>query len=233
MTDSISLSQIRSKARFRADMVSSLFVTDAELNSYIQDSYKELYDLLCDAVEDYNITAVTKTVSNNAGTITVEADFYKLRGIDDLTDTANPRTVLRYVFGERNDYLFTERVLIGSEYSDIRYRLAGQTLYLTPPEKANGTYKIWYTPTPTVPAIDSDTIDAVNGWDEYLVIDAAIKCKIKEEADTRALEKAKAFQYERVLRMSKNRDANLPEKVTRVRNRKRNGLYSYLGDPSF
>lgn len=232
MTDTITLVNLRTKARERADMVSSLFVTDSELNGYIQESYKELYDLLVDAVEDYNLTSLSDstTTITTGNTFNLPTDHYKLRGVDDLTDAQNPRTVRKFNFGERNDYLFSERLSLGAEFSDVLYRVAGSKIYILPPDKAARVYRIWYVPLPTVPTSDSDTIDAINGWAEYVIIDAAIKCRIKEESDVRELRNSKKDVYERITRMKNNRDQNIPDKVTRIRNRRRTGFYSYLGD---
>lgn len=229
MTDTISLSTLRTNVRQRADMVSSLFVTDAELNGYIQASYKELYDILVDAVEDYNLSTSTLTISSGS-TFPLPTDFYKLRGIDDLQDTSNPRTVRKFMLSERNDYLLIDRVALATEFSDVVYRLTGSTVQILPVDSAKRTYKIWYVPLPTVPAADGDTIDAINGFDEYVTVDAAIKCKLKEESNVTDLTRAKAALYERITRMKSNRDENLPDKVSRVRNKRLNGRQSYLMD---
>lgn len=231
MTDTISLLNLRTKVRQRADMVSSLFVTDAELTGYVQDSYKELYDLLVDSVEDYNLSSSTISITSG-NSMPLPTDHYKLRGVDDLTDISNPRTIRKFMFGERNDYLFSERLALGAEFSDLMYRIEGSTIVILPPDRATRSYKVWYVPLPIVPALDADTIDAINGFDEYVVIDAAIKCKIKEESSVTDLNTAKKNIYERILRMRNNRDQNIPEKVTRIRNRRRTGFYSYLGDTS-
>lgn len=231
MSDLVSLSTLRSKSRFRADLVNSNFVTDAELNGYIQDSYKELYDLLVEAVEDYGLTSSNVTISSG-NTMPIPATLYKLRGVDDITDTGNPRTVRKFMFGERNDYLFSERMSLGAEFADVMYRMLGSVIEILPPDRAARPYTLWFVPTPTVPTADSDTIDVINGFDEYIVIDAAIKCKIKSEENHADLDKAKANMLDRVYRMRKNRDQNIPEKVTRIRNRRRTGFYSYIGDTS-
>lgn len=230
MTDTITLATMRTNVRQRADMVSSLFVTDAEVNGYIQESYKELYDLITEAYEDYNLSNSSFTISSG-NTASLPATLYKIRGLDDMSDASNPRTVRRYMFHERNDYGLADRLSLSSDYSDVLYTTSGSTLYIVPSDRAARAYRIWFVPLPTVPAIDSDTIDAINGWAEYITIDAAIKCKIKEESDTAALERAKKNAYERITRMRSNRDQNLPAKVSRVRNRRYADAYRYPGDP--
>jgi hypothetical protein len=228
MADLVTLLTLRTKARERADMIGSQFVTDSELNGYIANSYKHLYDLLVDAVEDYNLLSASFTISTG-NTFNLPATFYKLRGLDDLTDSSNPRTVRKFMFAERNDYLAVDRMSWAPEFSDVMYRIEGNTVAILPPERAKKTFSLWYVPTPTIPVADGDTVDVINGFDEFIIVDAAIKCLIKEESDTRALERIKSEQLSRIETMKKNRDQNLPEKVSRVRTRRRSGMDPYSG----
>lgn len=236
MSNTITLATIRGNVRFRADMVSSLFCTDVEINGYIQSSYRELYDLLVEAVEDYNLLnlADSTVLITSGNTFNLPTNFYKLRGVDDLSDSSNPRTVRKFMFGERNDYISYGGIPVGTEYSDVLYRIVGSTIEILPSDRAQRQFGIWYVPTPTVPVSDSDSIDVINGFDEYITVDAAIKCLIKEESDVTILTKQKAALTDRIYRMRANRDQNLPEKVTRVRNRRGNRLFgSYIGQRDF
>ena len=54
------------------------------------------------------------------------------------------------------------------------------------------------------------------GWDEYLIVDSAIKMLLKEEADVTALLLQKNQLTERVITESQNRDAGEPQVVTDV-----------------
>lgn len=58
--------------------------------------------------------------------------------------------------------------------------------------------------------------DFYSGWDEYIIIDSAIKIMIKEEADATALLLQKNQLRERIITESQNRDAGEPEVVTDV-----------------
>lgn len=232
MSDLVTLLTLRTKARERADMEGSQFVTDTTLNGYITDSYKELYDLLVDAVEDYNLTASTQTISSG-NSFAVPSNFYKFRGLDDMTDSSNPRTVKKFMFAERNHYACINRAYWRDEFSDVVYRLEGNNVVILPPDTAGRTYQLWYVSTPVLPTIDADTVDVINGFDEYIIVDAAIKCLIKEESDIRPLSKQKSDMLDRIERMKSNRDQGSPEKVTRVRSRRDGRYFSYLGGDNY
>ena len=96
---SITLSSLRTSVRQRADMEFSQFVTDTELDSYINNSYKELYDLVTSRFEDYYSSQLLFTVSSGS-TQSLPTDFYKLRGIDKMlggTDNFEPLTKWNFV----------------------------------------------------------------------------------------------------------------------------------------
>jgi len=54
---------------------------------------------------------------------------------------------------------------------------------------------------------ESQTIDGVSGWEEYVVIDAALKAMGKEESDVSLLAAQKQVMKQRLIDMAANRDA--------------------------
>lgn len=62
---------------------------------------------------------------------------------------------------------------------------------------------------------DSTTLDGISGWEEYVVIDAAMKACIKEESSTaQELMAEKMAMKERIQSTAADRDAGLPSRVT-------------------
>lgn len=203
------LAQFRTRTRQRADMENSTFVSDSELNGYINQSITELYDLLVASNSEYFLSSTTSTVASGDSTITLPSDFYKLRGVD-------------FYLGGRwcdlEQFNFNERNLDSTTYSfagtQVKYRLQGSTLKFIPEDNASGQYRIWYTPIPTALSSDSDSFDGINGWEEYVVVDAAIKCLIKEESSTNELMQIKAQLAKRISDMSAKRDSAKPKTIT-------------------
>ena len=64
LTGEMTLGQVRLASQQRADRVDSPFVTTAEWNSYINQSYFELYDLLVTVYEDYFIAPPVHFTTN-------------------------------------------------------------------------------------------------------------------------------------------------------------------------
>ena len=242
MTDFVSLSDLRTLVRQRADQENSQFVTDQELRQYINRSYCELYDLLITNAnsEDYFLNSSTVTLVSGTQTYDLPADFYKLRGVD-LNMGSDTFPLRRYNFPQRD---------VGSRYSvpyRYRYHIQGSSLRLTPSPSTNDTLTVWYIPSPkkflekTATAITRGTsrseehtseldssgladpttfgniesrFDFYSGWDEYIICGAAIDCMVKEESDPSALMKMKEETKIRILSVSDNRDLGEPATVT-------------------
>jgi hypothetical protein len=100
--------------------------------------------------------------------------------------------------------------------SNINYRLIGNNVEIVPDDHAPGTYRFWYIPSYTTLALDADTVDGVNGWEEYIIVDACIKCLEKEESDTSVFERQKAKLEQRIEEMASNRDLDQPERITDI-----------------
>ena len=217
MANTFTLAQLKTRARERSDMENSTFISDSELLSYINASHAELYDILVSKFEDYYTIKTTTTVATGASTITLPSDFYKLRGVDFQLDTNTWVAVGKFNFIERN-VLNRSIVRRGAGFRETQYRVIGGEIQIEPEDSAHGEYRIWYTPLPTLLSADTDTVDGINGWEEYIVIDAAIKMLAKEESSTTHLEREKAAMLERIETMAANRDSGQPEKISDTTN---------------
>lgn len=204
---SVTLSDMRTRVRRRADKVNSPHIKDAELTTWIGDSYAELYDLLVGAFEDYNLADPYSFTISSGDTADLPSDFYKLRGVD-LDNGGSWVGLEPFQFRDRNS--------TGGLPTDVGYRLRGSKIWITPSDQAAGSYRLWYIPVATIPTADSDTMDGVNGWELYIELDAAIKCLQKEESETGTLFALKQEQKERIIQMSRNRDAGSPSAVVDV-----------------
>lgn len=304
----VTLESMRLQSQERADQLNSTFLSTSEWNRNIMGSYKELYDLLIAAYgTDYYVnTPVTFQTNNTSqlyplpdgtttfyngitGAVTTPPAFYKLLGIDLILGPGNPQnnagsavTIRPFNFAERNRYAVPN---FQSFYgvTNLRYRLNGNNLWLTPIPASGQSIQIWYIPRPSdiqpevicgvtsgntlvtctdtsnlsngmyiqapgslsmfaagttigtiiantsfvvsvAPAAsgattlarcwsESTTIDGVSGWEEYIIIDAAMKAMGKEESDVSLLAQQKLAMIKRLQDMANNRDAGNPATV--------------------
>lgn len=216
MASTMTRAQLRDAAKQRADMVNASFVSDAEWNSYIQQSAYELYDLLvqCYGNDYYVATPATITTDGTNDTYSLAADFYKLLGVDlQLTSGQNAYVTLKpFDFVERNRYTLPNTLgLLG--VLSLQYRMRGDKLWFIPLPASGQTVRYFYIPRLTEFASDSSTLDGISGWTEYVIVDAAIKAKDKEESDVQVLMAQKQGLVQRIQSAAQNRDAGSPAKV--------------------
>lgn len=208
---SVTLSTLRTRARARADMegaTSTSFVSDSQLNQFINDSVKELHDLLIQKFgSDYYLTSGTLTFSS--GVAAVPSGFYKLAGID-YNIAGRTVSLDRFNFAERNAY---KNSALFTNWDKPVYRLEGTNVRLLPQVADGTTATIWYHPAASELSGDSDSVNYPSGWEEYIVVDAAIKMRVKEESEIQELLIAKQEQRQRIEEAASNRDAGDPDRI--------------------
>lgn len=212
------LGTIRDKLRQRIDRVGSNFFLDTELNGWISDSYKELYDILVQKFgDDYYVADPYEfTTDGTSDTFDLPEDFYKLLGVDLSLTGGNPSgwvTLKPFMMAERNRYSVPN---FQSFYgiTNLRYRLRGNSLWFTPLPSSGQSLRILYCPRPTDLSADEDTVDGVSGWEEYIIADCAIKCMAKEESDPQVFMMQKQGLLKRIEEAGENRDAGSPQTVS-------------------
>lgn len=212
----VTLQYLITTSRQRADMVNSQFVTDAELTGYINASYAELYDLLVQKYgDDYFVANVYSFLTDGTSdSYNLPDDFYKLLGVDlNLSNTPDSFiTLQKFMFKDRNRYAVPN---FQSFYgvTNLRYRVRGTKLWFTPIPAGGQTIRMWYVPKITYLVLPTDVMDGVSGWEEYIVIDAAIKMLEKEESDPSVFLLQKQAMIQRIEAAAENRDAGSPQVV--------------------
>jgi len=212
-----SLSDIRTRARQRADMENSQFVDDDEINQYINDAYSELYDLIVSRFEDYFIEDPVEFTITSGSSYSLPSDFYKLAGLDKASFNTDYYALRPFSFANRNNNTNTNK--LRGINTDVQYRIVGNKLRFVPEGNAPGSYRMWYVPSFTRLTVDTDTIDesiSRNNWDDYIVITAAMKMLAKEESDISVLMMERQKIEARIEEMAQNRDIGDTERITDV-----------------
>jgi hypothetical protein len=88
-----------------------------------------------------------------------------------------------------------------------------------------GTFELWYVGVPEDFTLDTDTIDGVAGWENWIVWDVAVQLMVRAETDPSAA-MAERAKVEKILRASaSSRDAGRPKKIQDTRGRYRTVRY--------
>lgn len=236
LTSELSLGQLRLMSQQRADRVNSNFVTLPEWNTYINQSYFELYDLLVTLYEDYFVAepAIFQTNGTDEryalpngvlefrdtdGDLFVARPFYKLMGVDcGLAQSGNAWISLsKFDFIARNRYIYPNLTSTFMGVFNMQYRLVGNKLMFIPTPSGAQYIRLWYIPKLAQLLQDTDTVDGVSGWTEYIIVDAAIKALQKEESDITALMVQKQALIKRIEDSAMNRDVGQPDTISSTR----------------
>lgn len=219
MSGTVTLLQLRDSAKDRADMTGSTRIDDPQWNEYINKSKDALYDLLLAAYgSDYyaNPTPTVINIITNTDTYSLPSDFYKLNLLEFKVDRDTWRELKPFSLATKN-----KRGYYSSRFNiDLRYKIHGNKLIIHPMPSSGAVLNLWYTPLATNLVADVDSLDGFNGWEEFIIIDVAIKAARNEETDTRDLERDRAVIVKRLEEMAENRDMAFPAKIQDV-NRER------------
>lgn len=207
----------------RINKENSQFYTHQELVSMVSQSYKELYGIMQQKFGDDYFVAIpyVYNVTSSTQLYPLPADFKALLGVDLNLSTSDPTawvTIKKFEFIQRNQWSYP------SAYSffgvtNLRYRIMGNNLMLIPTGLGGGgqILRIWYVPRPSQLINDTDTVDAVAGWEEYLVVDTCIKALAKEESDVSVFAAQKMALLKRIEEEAENRDIGEPQKVSDIK----------------
>lgn len=193
----VDLETLMLKARQRAnletgDAAADDFITDDELASEVNTSLAEWWDFirattfsgtLCRKRFPFQTTAAiqdTPPVSPPRGSYyPLPADFLHLISVDISVGQNLVLTAESLPEEKRNAFKFYP-VGAWTQYDPIYYRLdAGNIVFFPPPP---GQYNIQLNYCPTAPRLSrpDDSFDSINSWEEWIVLDVAIKMLIKD-----------------------------------------------------
>jgi hypothetical protein len=226
------LAQLREKVRERADMDGDQFIDDDALDERINSAWAELYDLLVDVHEDFFQEQTTFELSANVDTYSLAAirpRVKKVRGVDLVLSSAtgDVAPIPRFEWSERGRYAGAPDFARRRTGTALRYCFRKNEILFVPVPIGERTIRLTYIPQLTplsdadpnatpdpLPSVDlPDVVEP--GWEEFIVITAAISCLDKEESDTVALERNLERLRRRIEGSAPSRDAENPPRMIR------------------
>ncbi len=166
------------------------------------------------------------TFPNTAGQPPALA-FYKMWGMDLNVNTSNVTpsrvTLLKFMFIDRNKYVYPNSTSTIYGVYNMRYRVVGQNssaqgLNIIPTPAGGQTLGLWYVPKLPALLLDTDlTTIGYSGWLRYVMVRAAKYALDKEESNTDKLDAELVFLKDRITSASSNRDAGIPDTISDTR----------------
>jgi len=224
MPGPVTLAELTTQVRRRADMENTQFVTDVEIQAYLEGSLGELWDIVLEEGGGDHYVMTTPTDSTAAGTqdyilysnltSQVVAPVYRVLGVEALF-SGKWRRLRRFSFWETAK---AEDISGWSDESMVQYRVyfpgvggstdstrAGAVVRFIPTPQAVHSFRVRYVQYPPDWS-DGDfaAFQSYSGWDEFIVCDAAAKCLEKEESSAQHLYMRKAAALDRIRHASRS-----------------------------
>lgn len=232
----INLGMMRYQAQLKADQLNGQFLTVDEWNINLNKSQFSLFDILVTKYGDDFFLASPYTISTTGarnyalpdgsanfavGGVTPPA-IYKMVGVDCGVAVGNNAwvTLPRYNWIDRNRFIYPQLQANALGVFNLSYRQMGNQLFFIPNPSAGQFIQIWYVPIMTMLLQDTDMMSfSISGWDEYVIVDAAIKAATKEESWelVASLKQDRAMLLERIETTAANRDVGQPNTVSDTR----------------
>jgi len=199
-------SDLRTRARRRADMENSSFVSDAEIQDYLNSSISELHDYMVKSYEDYFVSEQAYSVPIATGGANLPDDFYKALGVD-YNSGGITSTLRAYSFSERNVYNTPYAVI--DRLAEPMYKVEGNKIKLIPNNSQSGSITLYYVPQATqFSSTVTEIENVIPGFEEYVVVATAIRMLMKEESDVSAPERERQQLASRIIRAITPRDVS-------------------------
>jgi hypothetical protein len=224
MASTVLYSTLKRQAREMADAETSApdeaHVDDTELLDRFNASLKIWHGKVVKAWPELYEAAPQVITADGSTGYALPSDYFATLGVDYKFDDDAYIALDRLMPAERNKYPGTGLA--------VAYRIKGSELALFP-RPLDGEYRHLYVKTPTL-FVDngSSSVDGVNGWEQWMVLDVAIYMLNKAKIDSSEEQKERA-RIEREMEIaSADRDLVTPMRVVDTRTQK-----GRVSDPDF
>lgn len=199
----MTLAELRTSARRKADEEATGYIGNAELNDYVNQGLRYVYTKIAQRFENYFIAPGT-ALNGGLFTTTVGTPGYSLptdlmkvvrvehRNTNSSTSDDWKRLATVNIANDRLDDYFPLREGYTPGFG---YFIAGNSMYLKPEPKQQFQIRIWYVPRPTTLSADGDTAGVPSEYHDLIAEYAAIQMLAKS-GEGIWKERTDAFQLE-------------------------------------
>lgn len=215
--------QFRSEIRDRLGWpAADAFISDAEMNTMIDNARAELFDLLV-TMHGPDYFAEPSSFVTVAGTAVYTPDFDEREVGRIVRIDCNLGNGWKIPFRKGNiaSHCFGPRGRGWTMGTEVTYFLAGAftsgpQITFDPVPEAVHTVEMWIVEG-AVALADDDTDEHRFGHPEYVILDCMIKCREAEEADAQSLVALKTAYQARIERLARPIDIGQPQTITDMR----------------
>lgn len=216
MAANVTLLQMRTDARYRADMdtgAAAAFASDTIVTRLVNQAVKRLYNKLIAARGgDYYAVRTTISVVPDTASYSLPADFMSLIALQ-MPHNGEFYDIGKY---ELREEVYLKGTHVSNDPRAIRFRLQSQSVLFQPTPKVAAEVVIIYVPTFTELSLDGDTFDGINGWEDWITYTVAIELRRKAKHSVAELSAERAELDAEIAKLADHRDGQ-PAKIIDTR----------------
>lgn len=198
------LAEMRARVLDRVHLEKSKFIDTTRLNEYITTARDRLRELLYFAdISWYEQVQVIP--GDGTGSYALASDYYGLILVEVAGNSAAGSTIEPIVL---KPYQIQRRAGIRRGRGAGRpegYRLTNANIEVSPLMSASWELRVTYAPVAAKLTADDDTIDSVHGYEDLIILDAAIACRIREQNEIADLMAERRMVLDRIQEAAQQR----------------------------
>jgi hypothetical protein len=213
----VTLASLIQSVRQRSNLEgATAFIPDTEIIDYVNKGLSKWYDLVVGSTwgGQYYRTAWPITTASGVASYGLPQNMKAVISVDVLLSGGIQCNAYAYQEEQRNWFKLAQ--LFGWTYNQpVYYQLQGANIVFAPVPQGAFAATVNYVPVAPILSNSTDTLDSIDGWEEFIILDAAIKCALKEaELDVIGeLRSSKTEEEARIRANAPQRDMNQTEAV--------------------
>lgn len=190
------LDQLVAEVRARADVENDPHITDTEIKRFVNQSCAALHALIVDAGSGFYTIGVSGALTAGDDKLAAPANMYRMIKLA-VQVSGVWRSVRRATMEQYIDGLNATTWGMPS-WPTAYVMINGHTCSFSPLPDAAYPYRMYYVRSFEDMSAGTDTFDGQGGWEEWVVLDSAIKCLNKEESNPADLVGERAAVWARI-----------------------------------
>lgn len=201
-----------------SDTPGTNFTTDTMITRWLNLGLRKVYEMAYAADPDaYNLKDGSITTAQGTPDYTLPTDFWHMKKVSCATGSEKWPIRKMDIGGKSTFYVNQGRPLRWHFYDRTKIRL-----YPTP----DGVYTIslLYVPCFSPLADAAETFDGINGWEEFGIAEAAMKCRVRDEGEIGEFRMIMEMVRDQIAEMAKERDHGEGDSIEDVKHGSRSEL---------
>lgn len=180
MANAIQLGDLRTRIRDRFELYSDQ-VADSVLTTWINEANQKLAGILLKFNDNWSLSEDTQNIVAGTKSYSLPADCWRVLRVDVKDSSDQFITMEPYAISEETALDYNNVVGVGQ----YRYLVSGSNIRMSPLPTYSITngLRVLYNANPALLVDDTDTLDGVSGFENYIILECGIKANQRFATD--------------------------------------------------